>query len=443
MIKRFVIKLILAISTPMLASFLGGSSTHATNIQDSPYVPSGYTYKWGDEFDGDSVDLTKWSNYWEPDYRGMIPDDRGNQYVRNGALHLVTSYESGKIIRPNIVTQMQGGYHDSNNSEAVHGAVKYGYIEARIKTRLDNAATPSFWMMSNTKLPDRQTANWYMETDIMEGQNYPPITPPIQASHQHKWGSSRLSNRYHTMISGAPKVFTSDGADGTTWVTYGLLWTPETMETYVNGRLTTKISLKDNEAFDRNVTVGKYAQYYGMGAFHDPAYLILASGARKESGLVDTSKLPIETQFDYVRVYQKQGEGKIYNEPHVITTTLKPGVLNRGYSDAIVSTSQPVEDNHFSITDGRLPDGLGIEGNTGTISGTPTKPGQYSFTVTVTNNQFPGKSDSRKLTIEVDSGGENNNVGHGHMFILAAPNTGVKQPYLIVASGQIIVSMLK
>ena len=43
----------------------------------------------------------------------------------------------------------------------------------------------------------------------------------------------------------------------------------------------------------------------------------------------------------------------------------------------------------WSIFEGALPSGLTINATTGTISGTPTKVGSYSFTVKVTIQQPP------------------------------------------------------
>ncbi|MDH4291690.1 MAG: Ig domain-containing protein, partial [Dehalococcoidia bacterium] len=39
----------------------------------------------------------------------------------------------------------------------------------------------------------------------------------------------------------------------------------------------------------------------------------------------------------------------------------------------------------WAVTQGRLPDGLGLDTDTGTISGTPTRAGVFDFTVTVTD----------------------------------------------------------
>ena len=54
----------------------------------------------------------------------------------------------------------------------------------------------------------------------------------------------------------------------------------------------------------------------------------------------------------------------------------------------------------WSIAEGTLPDGLTLDPGTGTISGTPTKVGSWTFKVTVTTS---AGSDERDFTITVNS----------------------------------------
>ena len=87
--------------------------------------------------------------------------------------------------------------------------------------------------------------------------------------------------------------------------------------------------------------------------------------------------------------------GNITNAPPKITTTsLSEGTVNTAYNQPLAADNNPTS---WSVTNGALPNGLTL-GN-GTISGTPTAAGTYSFTVTATNT---GGSDSEQLSITIN-----------------------------------------
>ena len=65
------------------------------------------------------------------------------------------------------------------------------------------------------------------------------------------------------------------------------------------------------------------------------------------------------------------------NPPH--------GVVGTAYTTTL-PTSGGTPPLVFAVTGGALPPGLALNATTGTISGTPTKPGTYNFTVTVTDS---------------------------------------------------------
>jgi len=78
---------------------------------------------------------------------------------------------------------------------------------------------------------------------------------------------------------------------------------------------------------------------------------------------------------------------------------LPPGTQNVGYSQTIFASggSPPYT---FMLAGGALPNGLNL-GNSGAITGTPTKPGQYSFYVSVTDTNGCG-SFSNQYTLTID-----------------------------------------
>jgi hypothetical protein len=71
-----------------------------------------------------------------------------------------------------------------------------------------------------------------------------------------------------------------------------------------------------------------------------------------------------------------------------VTTNLPAGAVGSPYSNTIdeVGGTAPLA---WSITAGVLPPGLSLGPNSGTVSGTPTAPGKYNFTVQVTDSASP------------------------------------------------------
>jgi len=87
-------------------------------------------------------------------------------------------------------------------------------------------------------------------------------------------------------------------------------------------------------------------------------------------------------------------------EPTITTTLMPAGRTKRGYSFTLVADggSPPYT---WSIVSGSLPHGLNLERVTGVTSGRPTKSGESSFTVQVTDAS--SHAATRLLTIEVNA----------------------------------------
>jgi hypothetical protein len=86
--------------------------------------------------------------------------------------------------------------------------------------------------------------------------------------------------------------------------------------------------------------------------------------------------------------------------PTITTTSLLDGTAWVPYHKALTATGAlPIT---WSLSDGRLPAGLSLNGITGEISGTPTKAGVFAFTVRATNS---AGNATRDLIIVIASGG--------------------------------------
>jgi hypothetical protein len=81
-----------------------------------------------------------------------------------------------------------------------------------------------------------------------------------------------------------------------------------------------------------------------------------------------------------------------------ITSMAPPnGTSGTAYTHTYTATGSPAPT--FMVTSGSLPPGLSLNGTTGAVTGTPTTPGTYMFTVTATNGVMPNATQSATVTI--------------------------------------------
>ena len=84
----------------------------------------------------------------------------------------------------------------------------------------------------------------------------------------------------------------------------------------------------------------------------------------------------------------------------ITTTTLPDGYRNSAYSIAIATSGGKLP-FQWSITKGSLPPGVSLNTTTGTISGTPTQVGNWSFTIRVVDSASPATTASRSFSIRI------------------------------------------
>jgi len=92
------------------------------------------------------------------------------------------------------------------------------------------------------------------------------------------------------------------------------------------------------------------------------------------------------------------------NETLIISTMdIADGVEEIAYNATVVALGGTLPYT-WSIASGKLPDGFAMDSASGVISGTPTKKGNYNFTVQVSDNATPTNTDTQRLRIRIIQG---------------------------------------
>jgi len=278
-----------------------------------PFITGG-TLIWYDEFDGDSLDLTKWNidtgtgaqfnlNGWGNDERQFYSPD--NVVVKDGILYLEArkedkggrNYTSGKITSGGNLS------HDRSTTGELKFAVKPGMrIEARIKSTRGAGFWPAFWLLGTTsnEYSGYQPLGWPRcgEIDIFEmrGGQERQLLSTIH------YGTVWPNNRHR----GQTKNLNFSMAD--TWNVYGVTWDVNTMYFLLNGEIWQTINLRALHNSNRNENV---QEAFGAqtGFFIN---INLAIGGNFISGTVPSDSVfsenaPYEDRcfmVDWVRVYQ-------------------------------------------------------------------------------------------------------------------------------------------
>lgn len=132
-----------------------------------------------------------------------------------------------------------------------------------------------------------------------------------------------------------------------------------------------------------------------------PAGLALSIDGRLSGTPAESGVFPIT-----VRVTDS---GQLSTErPFTLTVLLRPSILTGLLPDGRVGdpyeatlTAQGRPPFSWSVSGGNLPPGLMLDPQSGTIRGTPTQPGQFSFEVTVSDGNQPALSASRAFSVSI------------------------------------------
>ncbi len=280
-----------------------GSASCTVTVYSADVDEDGYSLVWSDEFNGNSLDTTKWGYQVgiQDNYNGNL----GPEFWGNGELQYYTDGANVKVQDGEL--QIIAKRENMSNGRTFSSArittrdkysVTFGKIEARMKTPAITGMWPAFWMLPQPPNPsstNNEYGGWPAsgELDIMEAKG-------------------RLKNSIDTTLHfGGPDWNIHDMAGKSTplaggsttesWHTYATEWTSEYIAWIIDGKEVYRVN-KDrywsSAVPDHNTSA----------PFDKPYYILLnlAVGGMYDNYNEPPADFQEATMYvDYVRVYQK------------------------------------------------------------------------------------------------------------------------------------------
>ena len=261
----------------VVASNSNGTATSdkvAVRVDYNPSnIPTNVT--WSDEFNGTTLDMSKWSfdlgqNGWGNNELENYTNS--NDSVSNGVLYIIA-----KLVGAG---QSVGDYTSCRIKTQGKESFTYGRIEMRAKLPVGKGVWPAFWMLGS----DITTNPWPAcgEVDIMEEVGY-------DQGNIH--GSIHTPSSYgNTVNTGVQYVSTCSSQ----YHIYGVIWTPVAIRFYIDD--------PSNIYYTYNPATKNASTW----PFDNPCFIILnlaIGGNWGGAQGVDDSIFPQTYAIDYVRVY--------------------------------------------------------------------------------------------------------------------------------------------
>lgn len=259
-------------------------------------VPSGLgTLTFADEFDGPTLDLTKWN------YRATGPRNDGfvtpeAVSVGNNVLTIKTYTATDLVLGTRHYTGMI--------ATAALFQQTYGYFEARMKFHTTSGEWGAFWVQSPTFGQTNNPEQDGVEMDIIEHRLRDPfdglVDPNADVSNRgHEaliWNGYGANSQSHANLT-APLAGLSNG----TWHNWGLKWSPQGYTFYYDDQPIWVQTPADG------VPVSQASQYMILSAEVWATF----AGAIPNGGYGSIDDTVTNMQVDYVHVYALPEPGSL------------------------------------------------------------------------------------------------------------------------------------
>lgn len=336
-------------------------------------LDGGWVATWADEFNGTTIDETKW-NF---EINGNGGGNNELQYYTKENASLV---DGNLVITAKKEAYLGKSYTSSRLTTKYKGDFLYGRIQVRAKLPSGRGTWPAIWMMPTASMyggwPDSG------EFDIMEYVGYNPgyIHSTIHTDIYNGFEGTQVGHDYYL-----------DGIEDD-FHTYDLIWEPGYMRTYIDDDLIGEF---------------RYSPYFNQAYTYDQVFpfdqeffliLNLAIGGNW-GGVqgVDESIFPQTFEIDYVRYYERDYANVDTIAPSQVTDIQKAIVPNTLFWDA--ATDDYAVEKYLILVDGEAYDYARL--NQYTFKG--LTPGQ-TYKIEIVSYDFVGrkaeKSESFDFTFQ-------------------------------------------
>lgn len=253
---------------------------------------------WSDEFDGNSLDESKWG--YQLGTRSVDGTKLGPESWGNGEKQCYTkdalSVSDGtlKITARKLKEPLEKRHYTSARIRTKNKFSRtYGYFEAKMKTPAIQGMWPAFWMVPQPTHPDgsgNEYGGWASsgEIDIMEACGRLGNVVNTTLHYGGTWPRNKHKTHTTTLSSSTEE-----------WHIYGLEWRKDFFSWYIDGQKV--FTMTSDKWYSESATDGN-----SSAPFDKDFYIILnlAVGGKFDRGVLPPEDFVSATmEVDYVRVY--------------------------------------------------------------------------------------------------------------------------------------------
>lgn len=299
-----------------------------------------YKLRFADEFDGKDYSLpdagvwhncTRESPTWKRFTSQTAEGQQKTAFIRDGKL--VTRCIKNTIAEEGDVEMISGAIESSDKMYFT-----YGRVEGRLRTTPHVGNFPAFWLM-----PQDNSAGWPNAGEIDIWEQIDTENKTYHTVHTH------CTHDLHLALPNSGSTHTN-AAD---YHVITLDWTPTLLTWYVDG----------TKAFSYAKTKQSFLLERGQWPYDKPFYLILNQSVGNGSWAKNCDvNFKYETLFDYVRLYQKDGEGDITSAVKDVKTSGSALDVYAQQGGLLLVAPEAQKADVYSISGTRVFSGL-VQGN--------------------------------------------------------------------------------
>ncbi len=285
---------VLAWNLPTNRSFDVDNITLTPRSTITTSAPAGWRMAWADEFNGTTLDTTKWnaennSTFGDGNKElACLMNRPENIALGNGALTLRARHEATPLKCGSNDSRFPNGRSYSSAMVDTRGKMDFNYGRFEMRAKLPTQAVtskglwPAFWM--------RPTNGGTGELDIMEAVGSNATGNEQNKVHHTIWYDYNRTYPHQTVTHAFASGLPSDG-----FHTYAAEWDPGVIRWYVDGKLTYERNRTTTTWLDQAFAPGK--KFF--------LRLNLAVGGNWPGSPDAATKFPGDYIIDYVRAYQR------------------------------------------------------------------------------------------------------------------------------------------